>query len=215
MIPNRQNKLEKITDTITKEIFKINSKYRTGPSWHFYSRILNLRSENSNLNDFIFSDTCLEMLYATLVAWDMDSRGAKMKDFDEFKYNIESNIKFFKAVEDAEKNFTWQNRSGVLEAFSNLYDVLMLMRTKGKLVSNSKALHFIFPSLCPPMDKVNTLNELYGNSGESKNKFLEVLEFTYDVLCEIKNPEHYLDDHWNTSETKLVDNGIILKNLKY
>jgi hypothetical protein len=45
---------------------------------------------------------------------------------------------------------------------------------------------------------------------ESKNKFLEILEFSYEVIEGIQNPRQYLDDHWNTSEMKLVDNAIIM-----
>jgi hypothetical protein len=77
---------------------------------------------------------------------------------------------------------------------SALYDLLALMKTDGKLVSKSKCLHFIFPKLCPPMDRSNTLQKIYGNTGESKNKFIEVLDFSYDIIAGIENPEQYLDN---------------------
>jgi hypothetical protein len=84
------------------------------------------------------------------------------------------------------------------------------MLTSGKLVSNSKTLHFVFPALCPPMDRTNTLKKLYGNTGESKKKFLEVLDLAYDIIGGLQNPNQYLDQQWNTYETKLVDNAILL-----
>jgi hypothetical protein len=43
-----------------------------------------------------------------------------------------------------------------------------------------------------------------------KNKFFEVLEFSYDIINGIKNPQQYFDNRWNTCETKLVDNAIIM-----
>jgi hypothetical protein len=46
--------------------------------------------------------------------------------------------------------------------------------------------------------------------GHRKNKFLEVLSFAYEILNGIQNPHQYLDNQWNTCETKLVDNAIIL-----
>lgn len=141
----------------------------------------------------------------------MNSRGAKMKDFADFKSNLQANTLAFQAVETSAKNgFTWANRSAVVQALSNLYDHLMLMQSNGKLVSNSKTLHFVFPDLCPPMDRTNTLQKLYGNTAESKNKFLEILELSYDIIGGIQNPNQYLDQQWNTFETKLVDNAIIL-----
>lgn len=210
MIPNRQNAMTRITGIITGNIAQVNLVYRSGPSLYFYHRILNLRRQHISIASFLASNTCIEILYATLVSWDMNSRGAKMKDFADFKNNLQDNTQGFQAVEASATGFTWANRSAVVQALSNLYDHLMLMQSNGKLVSNSKALHFVFPALCPPMDRTNTLHKLYGNTAESKNKFLQVLEFTYDIIDGLQNPNQYLDQQWNTFETKLVDNAIIL-----
>jgi len=84
------------------------------------------------------------------------------------------------------------------------------MKTSGRLVSNLKCFHFVFPRLCLPMDKENTLQKLYGNREETQARFLEVLEFSYDVIAGTQNPQQYLDNQWNTCETKLVDNAIML-----
>jgi hypothetical protein len=210
MIPNRPHALANVTGIITGRIAQINAVYRGGPSFYFYHRIIGLRTQHPTVATFLASNTCIEILYATLVSWDMNSRGAKMKDYDDFRNNLRGNLNAFQAVEGASNGFSWANRNAVVHALSNLYDQLSLMQTNGKLVSNSKALHFVFPALCPPMDRTNTLQKLYGNTAESKNKFLEVLEFSYDILGGIQNPQQYLDNQWNTSETKLVDNAIIL-----
>jgi hypothetical protein len=140
----------------------------------------------------------------------MNSRGAKMRDYLDFRDNLHDNLDSFLSVESLAESFTWQNRTEVIRALSELYDVLGLMQTEGRLVSNSKCLHFVFPALCMPMDRRNTLRKLYGNTGESKSKFVELLEFLYDTLQGIPNPQRYLDERWNTCETKLVDNAIIL-----
>jgi len=210
MIPNRQNVLTQLTGIITTGIAQINADYRRGPSIYFYHRILELRRQHPCVTAFLSSDTCIELLYATLVSWDMNGRGAKMKDFADFKNNLQANTRAFQAVEAAAGAFTWVNRNEVVESLSALYDLLTLMQTDGKLVSNSKTLHFVFPALCPPMDRTNTLQKLYGNTAESKNKFLDVLDLTFDIIRGIENPHQYLDQQWNTFETKLVDNAIIL-----
>jgi len=133
-----------------------------------------------------------------------------MKDYADFKDNLQGNSEAFQVVETTSANFSWANRSAVIQSLSILYDLLALMKTKGKLVSNSKCLHFIFPNLCPPMDRTNTLKKIYGNTGESKKKFIEVLDFSYDIIAGIQNPQQYLDNQWNTYETKLVDNAILM-----
>jgi hypothetical protein len=39
---------------------------------------------------------------------------------------------------------------------------------------------------------------------------MEVLDFSYDIIAGIENPKQYLDSQWNTYETKLVDNAILM-----
>jgi hypothetical protein len=188
----------------------MSAAYGGGPSLHFYHRIRTLRAQYPRVETFLSCDTCTEILYATLASWDMNSRAARMKDYVDFRDNLQNNLGGFLSVESVAESFTWQNRGGVLKALSELYDVLELMKGKSKLVSNSKCLHFVFPALCMPMDRRNTLRKLYGNDADSKGKFLELLEFLYDILQGIPNPERYLDGCWNTCETKLVDNAIRL-----
>jgi len=133
-----------------------------------------------------------------------------MKDYLDFRSNLQANTAVFQVVEAASVGFTWAHPGAVVQGLSTLYDSLALMQTNGRLVSNSKCLHFVFPSLCPPMDGKNTLQKLYGNTAESKGKFLEVVGFSYEIISGIQNPQQYLDQQWNTCETKLVDNAIIL-----
>ena len=54
------------------------------------------------------------------------------------------------------------------------------------------------------------MQKLYDNSGVSRNKFVEVLRFGYEVLSRIDSPNRFQDNKWNTCPTKLVDNAIIL-----
>jgi len=145
-----------VAGIITGRIAQINTVYRGGPSFHFYHRILDLRRQHPSVAAFLASGTCIEMLYATLVSWDMNGRGAKMKDYADFRNNLQGNVNAFQAVEVAANGFSWANRGAVVQALSSLYDQLMLMKTNGKLVSNSKTLHFVFPTLCPPMDRTGT-----------------------------------------------------------
>jgi hypothetical protein len=210
MIKNQNKVVANVATIITTRISQINIVYRGGPSLHFYHRILALRRQHSSVSAFLSSDTCIEILYATLVSWDMNSRGAKLKDYADFKSNLVSNIPAFQSVETVSTTFTWLNRLKLLASLSTLYDRLALMKSDGRLVSNSKCIHYVFPALCLPMDGKNTLQKLYGNTGESKNKFIEILNLSYDVLVSVSNPQQYLDKQWNTSEMKLVDNAILM-----
>lgn len=91
-----------------------------------------------------------------------------------------------------------------------MYSNLTLMKSGGRLVSNSKVLHFLFPASLTPMDGKNTLQFFYGNSGESSNKYMEIIQLTFDIMAMNENWQAYMDNIWNTSVPKMIDNAILL-----
>jgi len=216
MARNTKYALKRNTQTILTNIIKtriadINlPRYPKGPALHFYHRVLALRRQFPSVSSFLASNDCIEILYAALLAWDMNSRAAKMKDYADLKSNLQGASAAFQAVEAASQSFTWTSRTTVVQTVSSLFDSLCLMKTEGRVVSNSKCMHFVFPDLCIPADS-HSFEKLYGkNAGGTKDRFMEVLEFSYDILNGIQNPQQYLDNVWNASLTKLVDNAIIL-----
>jgi len=92
MIEKRQDKIENILSTIQSRISEINWRYRKGPDLYFYRKTLEMRENADNIKSFLADDYNAEILYATLVSWDMNSRAAKMKYFDDFRKNLISNI---------------------------------------------------------------------------------------------------------------------------
>src|SRR5262245_49051375 len=118
---NQTQRVVELQTIITTRIADINTTYRGGPSLHFYNRVSALRVQHPNVAAFLSSNECIDMIYATLVSWDMNSRAAKMADYGEFKGNILKNLDAFKAVEAAEVGFTWTNRHQVVQALTKLY----------------------------------------------------------------------------------------------
>src|SRR5262245_25070627 len=209
MIKNRRRLTCHVADIIRNRIGDINEIYGTGPDLYFYHRVRELRRQHAHVESFLSSDTCLEILYATLVSWDMNSRRAQMKYFCDFKSNLVDSLAASQAVEAA---FAANDREKARKSLMLLYDALDLMKSKRRLVANSKCLHFLFPALCLPIDS-NTLKKLrLGDRSQPKDKetFCEILDFANDVVAEMDNPGQYLDDQWNTCDMKLVDNAISL-----
>ena len=210
MIPNREDKIKTIVNIVSTRIADINSRYRSGPSLYFYRRVLALRREFPNVNTFLSKDHNLEILYAVLVSWDMNSRSAKMKYFDDFKVSLISCRPELEAIENKLANFDITQEDEMLRLLKNAYSNLEMMKTARRLVSNSKCFHFLFPSLCMPMDRVNTLQYLFNNTNESIDRYLDIIRFQFEVMRQSVQFEKYLDDHWNQSVPKLIDNAIIL-----
>ena len=209
MIKNRVDKIEKITATIKTKISEINKPSKTGPALYFYRRVIDLRNNSNSIESFLRNDYHIEILYATLVSWGMNSRRAKMMYFDEFKARILDCLNQFKEIETFEKSGDI-DLTKLKSTLRNACKKLKLMESGGKLVSNSKLLHFLFPKLLMPMDGANTLCYLYGNTGESLKKYSEIIRFSFEIMNSPENWNIYLDDKWNTTVPKLIDNAIIL-----
>lgn len=185
-------------------------KYGEGPDLYFYQKTISLRRQKSLVKLFDDeTDRYIKLIYATLASWGMNSRGAKMKYFDEFKSSILANKERFLDLSSlvlddlSEKEFEKAKRH-----CGTIYSNLHVMKSGGKLISNSKTMHFILPDLVMPMDGQNTLNFFFGNTSESKNKFLEILECSYQVAKKA-DLRKFLDNKWNLSITKVIDNAII------
>lgn len=209
MIENRAHKIEEIVQTIRTRISEINDRYRSGPDLYFYKRLIELRNNNNSIKSFLEDNYNIEILYATLVAWDMNSRGAKMKYFDDFKANILSCLEEFRAIENLEESNN-TDLATLLSTLTSTYADLNLMKTHRRLVSNSKLLHFLFPKLFVPMDGANTLSYFYGNHTEKPDKYVEIIELSYEIMNRSANWENYLDNGWNTTVPKMIDNAVIL-----
>jgi len=207
MIKDKEQKIHQLVSTIKTRISEINDRYRKGPSLYFYARAFELRINSTDVESFLRNDYHLEILYATLVSWDMNSRAAKMKYFDDFKSNLFSCLCLLKKIEELEEKRDYASIQPVLR---DAYRDLNLMESGGKLVSNSKMLHFLFPNLCMPMDGKNTLEYFFGNTGESESKFLHIIDFSFDVMRLPENWTQYLDNIWNKSIPKMIDNAILL-----
>jgi hypothetical protein len=201
---------EKINELVRKMPELIEDfDYRKGPDLYFYKKTMALRKRSCLRELLDEPDRYLELIYATLAAWDMNSRGAKMKYFDDFKSSIVQNRDRF-----------LQLSSHKLEALSNgafeqakmlcgeIYDNMHLMISEGRLVSNSKVMHFILPELVMPMDRQNTLKFFFGSTNESKQNFLKILTCSYKIAKRI-DLSKFIDDEWHQSIPKIIDNAII------
>ena len=71
-------------EEISKYLTEVRENYRPfDPGWYLYNKLL---SENEK-----FKDEFIELVYVTLSAWNMNSRGAKLSEFSIFKKSILNN----------------------------------------------------------------------------------------------------------------------------
>lgn len=210
---NREDKIKKIIRTVETRISDINDIYIPGPDMYFYNNLFSLRSSYDSVEAFLQKDENIKDLYVTLLAWDMNCRGAKMKDYYSFRSNILSCIDDFVQLEEelaAKENITFT----LMEAYTKLD----FMYSRSKLVANSKLFHFLFPESLMPANRANTLNYFYGNENDADKKYNEIIKVSFEIMDMADGWDKYLDDEWNKTIPKMIDNAITLligKNVNF
>lgn len=208
----KKKKVDFLVNNIPNLIRSFNDwGYRQGPSLYFYKKIMAEIKENK-LRSLLENKKFIELIYATLVSWDMNSRGAKIKYFDDFFENIRGNKRKFLQLSNL-KLYEISDIEKVKSNIEDLYSKLNFMISNARLVANSKLMHFILPDLVMPMDRTNTLMFFYGNTNESKNKFLRIFECSWHVAKDT-DLSKYLDSEWNQTIPKIIDNAIMGKRYK-
>ena len=177
------------------------------PGMYLYNRVTKYRANEKFTYDFI------ELVYTTLIAWNMNQRGAKLSEFNVFKDSL---IEHRQLIQSLEK-YRIENLDSIDElkgAIELLFENLNLVAEgKPQLVTFSKTLHYFLPDLLMPIDRAYTLMFFYKNTNFDKNKQVQ-------IYCDIfeqfrlfaKKHINYFDKYnnlWNINIPKMTDNIII------
>lgn len=195
-------------ELLKKSLDETRSYYRPlDPGFYLYNQILKVDIDEK------FSDENIELIYVTLVAWNMNSRGAKLQEYQMFKQSIQNqkkailNIKDF-TIRDIQKE----------SIFSKLHDLFfsldLVAKSKPALVTFTKTMHFLLPKLIVPIDRKYTLMYFYENVNiptehEKQFKIIKEIETEYSKFVAKVDLHQYIDEKWNTTEAKVMDNMII------
>ena len=114
-----------------------------------------------------FTPDYIKYVYAMLKLWNMNNKKAKLSKLDIFTETIKNNADKIKQL------FTYDlikidDKSN--EIFTELFNNLILVKTKSPLVTFSKTLHFFLPNIVVPIDRKYTCNffKLYPNQIKEK-----------------------------------------------
>ncbi|MDO8721446.1 MAG: hypothetical protein Q7J31_04370 [Syntrophales bacterium] len=163
--------------------------------------------------DSKFSKDFIELVYVTLSAWNMNSRGAKLQEFEVFKKSIIKNKRTFYdlssySLKDIEKPIV----RDLLEKLINNID--LVAESKPPLVTFSKTMHFFLPDLVGPIDRTYTMRFFYNNTNVPKTianqfkRFMDI-ETEYCNLAKKFKLAKFKDGVWNRTIPKIIDNMII------
>lgn len=213
------DKISRSRDDFFKCVGICNKNFRTlTPSIYLYQKIFEKQKEvNYQVEKLISDRDFLELIYVTLISWNMNMRGAKMVDVNTFVDSIQGFSKNIFQLKHKELHLLSESEfEKVLGLVKHLFLGLKVMKSKSKIVGVSKTLHFLLPKLFPPMDRRYTMNFFYGHlnyfNDENKefNSFSILLREFYKISQRLRlNSSDVNNLFWNTSVPKLIDNAII------
>ena len=172
-----------------------------------YNRILRFPR-----ND-ITSDEFIKLVYDMLIAFKMNSRGAKLSAFADFKKTIKKHADTIQSFARYKLEKVKETDDSFKEMIDSLFDNLCLTQTKSSLVTFSKTMHFLLPDLFMPIDRRYTLRFFYESTPiNQKQCFLQVFEqfraFAQEHH-EILKAQVDKTSCWNCNIPKVIDNSII------
>ena len=177
------------------------------PGSYLYHQIMEYNFDSK------FSKKFIELAYVTLSAWNMNSRGAKLQNFEVFKKSIVNSEKTFNILNAYTlKDMDDQIVRVLLEKLFNNLD--LVAEGKPPLVTFSKTMHFYLPNLIGPIDRTYTMKFFYNNTGVPSSitsqfkRFMDIQSEYCKIAKECKLSK-YIDGVWNRSIPKIVDNMII------
>jgi hypothetical protein len=214
MMQNIQRRQKEIIEIIKTKINCIDENYRSLKSLNIYKTVLQNRKDTKNVKEYLLNENYISDIRKILEAWGMNKRRAKLRELSEIKQSFADNINCFVELEKLGADILTIDIEKTKPILECLYNSLRIMKSKSRLVSFSKTLHFVFPDLCMPMDRTNTLDYFYNNTSESFNKYYEIFEFSSAIAREGIEWNNIIGKgEWNTTIPKIIDNAIILKRL--
>lgn len=196
-------------DNIQSLVDYTSKNYRAyDPGQYLYKLAMDHSMETKFSRDFI------ELAYTTLVAWNMNQRGAKLSDYSIFEKSLidhESTIRSLGQFRIEEVG----DSLDFMKKLKFLYENLELVAEgKPKLVTFSKTLHFFLPNLVMPIDRSYTLYYFYKNTNVPKGDDRQ-FEIYFDIFDQFKQLTTtydfsiHIDGNWHRNIPKIIDNLII------
>lgn len=139
----------------------------TGPSIHFYRRVVDLVRAAPNLTALARNEQLAELAYAALMSWGMHRMGetvaAKLTEYADFREAVWRFVAGASVLEGHRiTTLAEGDLQAVMEPLAGLLETKGVTASGSPLVANAKLLHFLLPDLMPPIDRAYTGRFFYG-----------------------------------------------------
>jgi len=212
-MPTNENPLSVIRTK--KEIVELSNdteKHYRKSTVELYDEVLHLTPQKK------FTEDGLILIYKTLKAFNMDSKGAKLSELSDFKKSLKNHSDTIQSLTKYRLEKVKETDDNLKDTIGSLFDNLKLVKTNSRLVTFSKTMHFLLPHLFMPIDRKYTLKFFHKTYMANKDMetqkrcFFGVFEYFRQFAHEHKEYlEKQVDDNsrWNRNIPKIIDNIII------
>ena len=182
-----------------------------------HKNLLKMRIKLGGAAKSIDSDEYLRDLRDMLVAWGMDSRGARLRERSLFPGHVRAyrpRIKSLESVGLAQIDGVFNNLAHITQdSLWKTIQGMKLSQTGSQLVTGAKALHHLLPQLMPPIDVTYTGKFFhyhnYSDPLQAEEAFKLMLSYFAQIARRVDVGQYVGLSDWATSESKLIDNAII------
>ena len=174
----------------------------------YHKRTMNLRDKFGGAAKSIDSDEYLDSLYATLDAFGMNIKGAKMQERPIFAERVRE---YKCAIVALEGVGAAQIDADIAGKLWGIIQGMKLSQTQSQTVTGAKALHHLLPRLLPPIDRRYTVTFFRASSFQynQEGAFKLMLPYFARIAQRVDLERYVGTADWATSESKLIDNAII------
>ena len=161
----------------------------SGPSVYFHTRTIESLRKHRSAADALRDDSYLELLYATLTAWGLHRMGpgnAKLLELEDIRRNLLECADLVRELESYRiSDFGTLTVDEVTHMVTNLVASVRVSRARTFLVSSTKALHHLLPSLVPPVDREYTLSFFFHSCNPDGIRDEEVFRTIFPYFHEL------------------------------
>ncbi len=203
-------------EIINKRLQKVEEQYRPYSAANYlYNLILKEHIDNKYIKNDCYEEYFIELIWATLDAWNMNSRRARLACINDFKKSLSEHTQDIESLKEysiedlSEKNYKSKK---IFEKLEELFNKLHLTESKSKIVTFSKVMHFLLPNLIVPIDNRYTANffqcKICSNSHFS---LFKSIESAFGLFASEVNLDDFVrnNSRWCKYKTKIIDNIII------
>jgi hypothetical protein len=198
------------------EVFKHRGPF-SEPQLQVHLEALNERAAFPSAAEAVSNSGFADAVREVLRHWGVGTRGAELLPVESFRAELRKLAPKLIGLEQLQIDDLAVDAREVASAVWDLIDSMCLVTkggkpVKNKVVSGTKALHHVFPTLVFPADREYTQTFFGWRNPEFQNNPRDcfmVMFLALSELAKVIKPAHFVGEGWMSSPAKILDNAII------